>query len=171
MASLALVLLVTFFTGTLGYDKAPVLRRIKRASADLNQVHSNHVHCRDLTKDVERREEEANVIFTGTVKALYDDYYHPGTYKGEVEIKRVFKGENEISILGGLRGPVNFYRQKVIVEGLGDPDICFSDVRRYDTRIFMVTKMSNGELKLNSSLMRVTLNNLEKADAAVKGKP
>ena len=151
------------------YNKMPVLRRLKRASNDLYRHRPNHQNCDDLRKDIENREEEANVIFTGTVKGIYNDFYHPGMYKGLVEIKRVFKGENEISVIGGLRGPPSFYRQEVFIEGFGDPHICFSDVRRHDTRIFMVTKMNNGELKLNSSLMRVTLNNLEKADAAVKG--
>ena len=62
-----------------------------------------------------------------------------------------------------------------MVDGIGDPHICHSTARRYDSRIFLLNKAESaeaaaeGELKLNSSLVRLTLRNLEIADAAVKG--
>ncbi len=124
--------------------------------------------CTDLEELLERREEKANVIFTGTVKHLYKDYDHPDMYKGQVEIKRIFKGSNVIKALTGVSGPF-YYKKKVMVDGFGDPHICESDIRKYDTRIFMAEKGLNGELRLKSSLIRLTLNNLEHADAAVKG--
>ena len=124
--------------------------------------------CMDYHKALELREEEANAIFTGTVKELYPDWDHPDMYKGEIEIKRVFKGNNVIKSLPGITG--NFmYKKKVMVDGLGDPHICDSNVRKYDTRIFMVRKNGNGELRLNSSLVRLTLNTIDQTDAAVKG--
>ncbi len=128
--------------------------------------------CEDLNDGLEKREEKANVVFTGTVKHLYKDYDHPDMYKGEVEIKRIFKGNNVIGQLPGMvpRGRPFYYKKKVMVDGFGDPHICESDVRKYDTRIFMADKLRNGELRLKSSLVRLTLNNLEHADAAVKGK-
>ena len=88
-------------------------------------------------------------------------------YKGEVEIKRVFKGDNVISAM-----PAQFiHRHKmVMVDGFGDPHICESKVLMHDTRIFLLSKAANGDLKLNSSVVRVTLNNLNRADAAVAGK-
>ena len=122
-------------------------------------------------KALEAREEEANVVMTGTVRELYPDRLHPNTYRGEVEIKRVFKGDNVIATIPGLghghRG--RFFRKMVVVDGFGDPSICDSKIRRLDTRIFLLSK-DGRELKLKSSPVRLTLPNIEQADAAVKGR-
>ena len=114
-------------------------------------------------------------VFTGTVRALYPDYEHPSMMKAQVEVKRVMKGNNIINTLPGVvpsyrsRSPWN--RRVVMVDGIGDPDICDSLARRHDTRIFMLDKDTKGELKLKSSLVRLTLNNINRADAAVEDKP
>lgn len=119
-----------------------------------------------LEKTIEKAEEEANVIFTGTIKDLYEDVQHPDMMKAKVEVKRVMKGNNVIKQL-----PEEvFYRKKTVtIDGLGDPHICHSYARKYDTRIFLANKGANGELKLNSSLVRLTLNNIIRTDAAVQG--
>ena len=118
-------------------------------------------------KALEAREEQANVVFTGTVKSIFPDRQHPNMYKGEVEIKRIFKGDNVVYQL-----PLHLLHNKkmVMVDGFGDPHICESEIRKYDTRIFLANMGKNGELRLNSSLVRMTLNNLDHADAAVQGK-
>ncbi|GIX75524.1 ntA domain-containing protein [Caerostris extrusa] len=95
------------------------------------------------------------MVFTGTVEKLYRS--RSATYRGVVKVKRVVKGDS------------SFSDNTVIVEGFGDPNICHSDVRERDTRIFLVTLLDNGHLRLNSSVVRVTVSNLDKAVAAVKG--
>ena len=126
---------------------------------------SKYGKCHDLEKKLEVREEIANAVFTGTVRELYPDYAHPNMWKGEVEIKRVFKGTNTI-----LNAPHLHHKKRVVVDGLGDPHICHSMARKHDSRIFLVNTNGNGELRLNSSLVRITLNNLEQTESAVKGK-
>ena len=126
---------------------------------------SKYGKCHDLEKNLETREETANAVFTGTVRDIFPDYQHPNMLKAEVEIKRVFKGTNVI-----LNAPHTHHKKRVVVDGLGDPFICHSMVRKHDSRIFLVNKNGNGELRLNSSLVRITLNNLEQAESAVKGK-
>ena len=121
-------------------------------------------------KALELREEEANVVMSGTIRELYPDWQHPKMFKGEVEIKRVFKGDNEIRSMPGMAHARRLFRKMVTVDGFGDPRICDSKVRRHDTRIFLLKKKENGELKLESSVVRLTLPNIEQADAAVKGK-
>ena len=123
---------------------------------------------RCVEKDLESREEEANVVMTGTVRQLMADRKHPYQMKGEVEIKRVMKGNevvNDIPTMHIHRG----HRKMLMVEGFGDPHICDSRVLPHDTRIFLLNKGKNGELRLNSSLVRVSLNNLERTGAAVRG--
>ncbi|GFT11739.1 ntA domain-containing protein [Nephila pilipes] len=98
----------------------------------------------------------ASMVFTGTVEKLYRS--RSTTYRGVVKVKRVVKGDS------------SFSDNTVIVEGFGDPTICHSDVRERDTRIFLVSLLENGHLRLNSSVVRVTVSNLDKAVEAVRGK-
>ncbi|GFQ80978.1 ntA domain-containing protein [Trichonephila clavata] len=97
----------------------------------------------------------ASMVFTGTVEKLYRSRLT--TYRGVVKVKRVVKGDT------------SFSDNTVIVEGFGDPNICHSDVRERDTRIFLVSLLDNGHLRLNSSVVRVTVSNLDKAVEAVRG--
>lgn len=87
-----------------------------------------------------------------------------------VEIKRIIKGADVLLAgrrwtFNGLGGP----KPRVLVTGIGDPAICNSHARKYDTRIFLVSRSYNGQLRLNSSLVRISLNNIERAEAAVNG--
>ncbi|XP_074654555.1 agrin-like [Tubulanus polymorphus] len=116
------------------------------------------------------REQIANVVMTGTVKELYGFVRTGGgSYMGEVEVKRIMKGENYIE---KLPTKMSHRRRKMImVEGFGDPDICVSDVHKYDTRIFLLKDLGNGHLRLNGSIIRMTLRNIDLTEALVKDNP
>lgn len=65
---------------------------------------------------------------------------------------------------------------KVVIGGFGDPLICDNQVSTGDTRIFFVNPAPpylwpahKNELMLNSSLMRITLRNLEEVQHCVEG--
>uniref|UniRef100_A0A8C7AK28 Agrin n=1 Tax=Neovison vison TaxID=452646 RepID=A0A8C7AK28_NEOVI len=67
---------------------------------------------------------------------------------------------------------------KVVIGGFGDPLICDNQVSTGDTRIFFVNPAPpylwpahKNELMLNSSLMRITLRNLEDVEHCVEDKP
>jgi hypothetical protein len=124
----------------------------------INQIRSqsHYTSCRIEEARIEKSEELANVVFTGTVERIYRS--KANQYKGIVRVKRVLKGDQ------------NLVDNSVIVEGFGSPQICFSEVKEKDTRIFAVNPSLNGRLKLNSSLVRVNINNLNKVIAAVKSK-
>ncbi|XP_067139289.1 agrin-like isoform X1 [Centruroides vittatus] len=107
---------------------------------------------------LEKREEIANVVFTGTVKTLYRRP-RADFYRGAVRVKRVLKGDS------------NLAENVVMIDGFGNPRLCYSDVRENDTRIFLVNRGRNGHLQLNSSLVRVSVHNLDRAMAAVRNKP
>ena len=64
---------------------------------------------------------------------------------------------------------------KVVIGGFGDPLICDNQVSTGDTRIFFVNPAPpylwpahKNELMLNSSLMRITLRNLEEVEHSVE---
>ncbi|OCT72588.1 hypothetical protein XELAEV_18035569mg [Xenopus laevis] len=122
-------------------------------------------------RELEQREEEANVVLTGTVEEIMnvDPVHH--TYSCKVRVWRYLKGReivtNDILLDGG---------NKVMVGGFGDPTICDNQVSTGDTRIFFVNPAPRSmwpshrnELMLNSSLMRITLRNLEEVEMCVEG--
>ncbi|KYO31536.1 agrin isoform C [Alligator mississippiensis] len=124
-------------------------------------------------RELERREEEANVVLTGTVEEIVnvDPVHH--TYSCKVRVWRYLKGKDivthEILLDGG---------NKVVIGGFGDPLICDNQVSTGDTRIFFVNPAPQymwpahrNELMLNSSLMRITLRNLEEVEHCVEDKP
>ena len=133
--------------------------------------------CHD-EKSLEEREEMANVVVTGTVKKIMSpdgsetngmqrDGNH-AMYRSEIEIKRVFKGDDVVNELANVFiDPVRHHKM-VVVEGFGDPHICDNEVHVADTKIFLLTKGYNGVLRLNSSIMPITLSNLDYTEAVVK---
>ncbi|XP_029133586.2 agrin isoform X10 [Labrus bergylta] len=124
-------------------------------------------------KDLEDREEEANVVLTGTVDEITNmDPVH-NTYSCKVRVWRYLKGKSnvnrEILLAGG---------NKLMIGGFGNPGICDNHVSTGDTRIFFLNPASKSmgpehknELMLNSSLMRITLRNLEDVEHCVEDKP
>lgn len=90
----------------------------------------------------------------------------------KVRVWRYLKGKTmvngEVLLDGG---------NKVMIGGFGDPHICDNQVATGDTRIFFVNlapeymwPSHKNELMLNSSLMRITLRNLEEVEHCVEGK-
>ena len=68
-----------------------------------------------VDKPLAVREEEADVVMTGTVRALHPDDKDPSKKVAEVEAKRVMKGRE---IVKTLPGKLNRRRRKtVFVEG------------------------------------------------------
>lgn len=83
-----------------------------------------------------------------------------------------------------LKGKSNVNREilldggnKLMIGGFGNPGICDNQVATGDTRIFFLNPAPEAagpehknELMLNSSLMRITLRNLEDVEHCVEGK-
>ncbi|XP_016135597.1 agrin isoform X1 [Sinocyclocheilus grahami] len=134
---------------------------------------SQRCHGSCSEKELETREEEANVVLTGTVEEILNmDPVH-NTYSCKVRVWRYLKGKTmvngEVLLDGG---------NKVMIGGFGDPHICDNQVATGDTRIFFVNLAPEfmwpnhkNELMLNSSLMRITLRNLEEVEHCVEDKP
>ncbi|XP_062961532.1 agrin isoform X2 [Cynocephalus volans] len=122
---------------------------------------------------LERREEEANVVLTGTVEEILNVDPVQHTYSCKVRVWRYLKGKDVVAQESLLDGG-----HKVVIGGFGDPLICDNQVSTGDTRIFFVNPAPpylwpahKNELMLNSSLMRITLRNLEEVELCVEDKP
>uniref|UniRef100_A0A2K6T9V0 Agrin n=1 Tax=Saimiri boliviensis boliviensis TaxID=39432 RepID=A0A2K6T9V0_SAIBB len=90
-----------------------------------------------------------------------------------VRVWRYLKGKDLVARESLLDGG-----NKVVISGFGDPLICDNQVSTGDTRIFFVNPAPpylwpahKNELMLNSSLMRITLRNLEEVEFCVEDKP
>ncbi|KAG9353150.1 hypothetical protein JZ751_017726 [Albula glossodonta] len=122
--------------------------------------------------ELEKREESANIVLTGTVEEIMNmDPVH-NTYSCKVRVWRYLKGKSKVNGEVLLEGG-----NKVMIGGFGDPGICDNEVATGDTRIFFVNMAPEymwpahqNELMLNSSLMRITLRNLEEVEHCVEGR-
>ncbi|XP_078805816.1 agrin isoform X18 [Oryzias latipes] len=121
-------------------------------------------------RELEDREEEANVVLTGTVDEIInvDPVHH--TYSCKVRVWRYLKGKSNVNRQILLDGG-----NKVMIGGFGNPRICDNQVSTGDTRIFFLNPAPESaapehknELMLNSSLMRITLRNLEDVEHCVE---
>lgn len=110
--------------------------------------------CRD--KGPRRVEELPPIVVTGFVEQLYpndgDD-----TYSASVLIKRV------------LRGPSSLDNNRVTVGGFGAQGLCYANARKRDTWILLLNPISDGFLRLNNTLLKVTLPNLDRINALIRG--
>lgn len=89
----------------------------------------------------------------------------------QVRVWRYMKGKSVVGSDIRLDGG-----NKVTIAGFGDPEICESQISTGDTRIFFVNPAAEhrwpahrSQLMLNSSLMRITLRNLEAVEQCIKG--
>jgi len=60
-------------------------------------------------------------------------------------------------------------RKSIRVRGIGDNNTCGSDANVRDSWIFLLRVIDDETFRLNSSLMRVTLTNIERVEALVMG--
>ncbi|OQV20148.1 hypothetical protein BV898_05938 [Hypsibius exemplaris] len=110
------------------------------------------------------REKEAHFIITGTVFSLESKPLSAlsvkwPVWKGQVAVKRVIKGDARAI------QPMSL----LLVENFADPAICDADVVQRDTKIFLLTKNDlTGNFRLNSSVLRMTLKNLDRLAAIMK---
>ena len=90
----------------------------------------------------------------------------------KVRVWRYLKGKSNVNRKILLDGG-----NKLMIGGFGNPGICDNQVATGDTRIFFLNPSTEAmgpehrnELMLNSSLMRITLRNLEDVEHCVDGK-
>ena len=110
--------------------------------------------CRD--KGPRRTEELPPIVATGFVEQLYpndgDD-----TYSASVLIKRVLRGHSSLE------------NNRVTIGGFGAQGLCYANARKRDTWIFLLNPVSDGFLRLNNTLLKVTLPNLDRMNALIRG--
>lgn len=138
---------------------------------------------------------QASVVFTGTVRHLDSSTSGDGLETKStawVEVKRVIKGQALLSLPVDRSNDVvddeSNERLIVVVGGLGSSGstaVCHGNAKVNDTWIFLTSVVGGGrlddvtsgsdvtrgaiQLRLNSSLIRLSLNNIVQVEALVKG--
>ena len=124
-------------------------------------------------ESIEVREKKASVIISAKVLNLMLDPNANDLSIAKVQIKRVFKGSDIIHAVADERPNMvseDSYNKMIAIHGIGEGSICESSVNRGDTRIFMLKLEYFGNLRISSSVIRISAYTLDRTNAAVKGK-
>ncbi|XP_071945465.1 agrin-like isoform X3 [Antedon mediterranea] len=124
-------------------------------------MHTTGPQCPE--KSIEKREEDANIVVSGLVDRIMREPKQM-TYSCEVKVIRIFKGGNHV-------GDDMEQDNMIMVKGFGNPHLCENTAHKGDVRILMINQDSQGQYSLNSSLVRITIGNLDHAEAAVSDIP
>lgn len=108
------------------------------------------------------REDTSDVIVTGTVEKV-DRHADDQEYGAQIIVKRVIKYPKPEAGFDARPGKV------IRVEGFGNEAICDHHIKVKDSRVFLLKISSKRQLRLNATLLRITVPNLERIAAVVKG--
>lgn len=112
--------------------------------------------CRD---QVPRRVDElSSILVTGVIETTFPPVQGSELYSASVHVKSV------------LRGPKTLQETRITVAGFGDTRLCHATTTRGDSWIFSLEQVADGLLKLNGTLLKVNLNNLDRLSALTAGK-
>ncbi|CAN0035218.1 unnamed protein product [Lampetra planeri] len=106
---------------------------------------------------LQRRQRTATVVLTGTVEDFFNERPAQRTFGCRIRVWRFIKGRELLpaSVTGAER-------PRVSVEGFGDgAPVCDARVSPGDTRVFLLALGPGGALSLASSVIRVSMANLE----------
>lgn len=117
--------------------------------------------------NIEIRENLADLVFSGRVKAIHSTTAANGTYSCKLHVYRVIKGEDKLTEFLGL-SPRSVYARNLEVYGFGNRSICDSDVTHGDVRVVMAV-FGESQLELSSSLIRVRPQTLRRKSYSQSG--
>jgi len=98
------------------------------------------------------------VVLTGFVEQIYPSLDGGDIYSGSVIVKRILRGSKKLE------------NNKITIEGFGDKNLCHSKVQKRDSWIFLLSPVSNGFMRLNGSLQKPNLHNIDRMNALTQGK-
>lgn len=116
---------------------------------------NNRLECRD--KVPRKLSDLPNVVLTGYIEQIYPSIDSGGTYTGSVLVKRV------------LRGPSRYQGNRVTIDGFGDRTFCYSRGEPTESWIFQLTQISEGYFRLNGTMLKLNLDNLDRMNVLVEG--
>jgi len=90
-------LLTTVLAGDVNYRDVVVNRKSDYMSRYFRRLYRRQRHCEE--PGLAERVRMADVILTGTIRALEADLQRPGSEIARVEVKRIFKNHDQVRVL------------------------------------------------------------------------
>lgn len=70
-----------------------------------------------------------------------------------------------------LRGPAHLEGTRITVDGFGQPESCYPVAKRFDSLILILEDSAEGLYRLNGTIIRVSLNNVDRIQAVIADQP
>lgn len=128
---------------------------VQTSESRIRYKYRKRPECRD---QVPRRGDELpSILVTGIIETTYPPVTGSELYSASVHVKSV------------LRGPKLLQETRVTVAGFGDTNLCHASTTRGDSWILLLEQVTDGLFKLNGTLLKVNLNNLDRLSALTAG--
>jgi hypothetical protein len=127
-----------------------------------------------LESTIEDKEKRADVVASAKVLEVFKNR-RDNTYSANIQIKRVFKGDGIIDGIPHLKlshkSAYGNYNKVIKITGLGNTEICDSDVMKRDSKIFFLDYSEKARvLEVKSSVISISMYNLKRVEASVRSK-
>lgn len=106
-----------------------------------------------------RIEDLPSHVVIGTIEKTFPVPPGATVFPANVQIKWVIRGKQQ------LEG------QRVTIDGFEADDSCFGEIKKADTLILLLEPVTEGLLRLNGTIIRVNLNNLDRIQAIIADSP
>lgn len=106
-----------------------------------------------------RAEDLPNVVLSGVVQQT-----HPPPAGTTLSSATLF-------VKWVLKGPAQLEGTRITVDGFGTPDSCYPVPKSFDSLILLLQESTAGLYRLNGSVFRVNLNNLDRIQSVVADQP
>jgi hypothetical protein len=70
-----------------------------------------------------------------------------------------------------LKGPQNLEKTRITVDGFGSPESCYPIAKKFDSLILLLEDSAEGLYRLNGTVIRVSLNNLDRIQSVIADQP
>lgn len=146
--------------------------RARVAGASVSTSGNDDTDC--VLEAIETRETRASVVLSAKVLDIFKTR-RTVSYSANIQVKRVFKGEDIVTGITPMkvshRSVYGNYNKVVKLTGLGNVDICDSDVIKGDTKIFFLGYNDTERvLSVKFSVLQISMYNLKRVEASVKSK-
>lgn len=121
------------------------------------RVRTRRPECRD--KGPRRIEELPSLAATGSLEEIFEVERNETLLRGRATLYRIMHGPKELA------------GRDIEVRGLNDPEFCNQHPVAGDKFIFLLDELYPGVYKLNRSLFRITLENIDRMNALVRDEP
>ena len=106
-----------------------------------------------------RSEDLSKVVLSGVIQQN-----HPPTPGSQLSSASVY-------VKWVLKGPVQLEGTRITVDGFGQTDSCYPVAKKFDSLILLLEDSAEGLYRLNGTIIRVSLSNIDRIQAVIADQP